>query len=64
MKKKIIVYTSEEVEALEKSLYCLCTDFLTYVEYLMKSNKILIEEYETYTKLKRDFIQQKKTNSY
>jgi len=60
MKRNRIENTSKKMETIEKSLYDLCVDFMKYLEQLMNSGKILKEEYEIYSQLKQEFIQQKR----
>lgn len=60
MKRNRIKNTSKKMETIEKSLYDLCVDFMKYLEQLMNSGKILKEEYEIYSQLKQEFIQQKR----
>jgi hypothetical protein len=60
MKRNRIENTSKKIETIEKSLYDLCVDFMKYLEQLMNSGKILKEEYEIYSQLKQEFIQQKR----
>lgn len=60
MKDQKCIDITENIRVLEKNFHYLCNDFISYLDGLMTSGKLLHEEYERCSKVKKAFIEQKR----